>query len=140
MRNVIRAGVVAAMGFVAVYLSAGVRVSADDEKLPSISEIMKKAHKKTDGYLDKLTAEAKGGKWDDAKDDAKSLLLAGEALGKNTPPKGEAKSWEKLTAKYVESAKGVSEAVEKKDSKAVTDSIGAIRKSCGACHSAHKGK
>ncbi|MDB5310561.1 MAG: hypothetical protein JWO38_4763 [Gemmataceae bacterium] len=143
VRKVLRAALCAALGLGIVSLSVETVASAKDkkdEKLPDIPAIMKKAHAKTDGYLDKIAAEAKAGKWEDAETDAKSLVLAGEALGKNTPPKGDAKPWEKLSAKYVDSAKAVADATEKKDAKAVTAALGTIRKSCGACHSAHKGK
>jgi cytochrome c556 len=145
VRKFIRAGLFAALGMFAVALAYGSAATAGQkdkdkkqEKLPDISEIMKIAHAKTDGYLDKITAEAKGAKWEDAQKDAKNLALAGENLGKNKAPKGDEKNWEKLTKKYAESAKMVVEGADKKDAKAVTAAIGAIRKSCGECHKVHK--
>lgn len=143
-----RAGLFAALGVFALALAYGSAASAGqkkdkdkkEEKLPDISEIMKIAHAKTDGYLAKITGEAKGEKWEDAQKDAKNLVLAGENLGKNKPPKGDAKNWEKLTKKYVENAKAVADAADKKDAKGVTAAIGMIQKSCGECHGAHKPK
>jgi cytochrome c556 len=138
-----RAAVFAALGVGLVALTAGTGVTAaqkDDKDLPDISAIMKKAHAKTDGYLARIGGAAKDGKWDDAQKYAKDLVLAGEALGKNTPPKGAKASWEKLTSAYVTNAKAVADATEKKDAKATQTALGAITKSCGGCHSVHKGK
>src|SRR5439155_26089728 len=116
-------------------LSYGAAASADDKKdkddLPDIPTIMKRAHAKTDGYLALIKSSAAAGKWEDASKDAKSLVLAGDALGKNKPPKGDAKSWETLTKKYSENTMAVQKAVEAKDAKGVDSSVGPIQKSCG---------
>jgi hypothetical protein len=140
-RTLIRAALAAALGIVAVTLSYSGTTRAnerDDEKLPDIAEIMKKGHAKTNGYLTKIGAEAKDGKWDDAIKDAKSLELLGEALGKNKAPKGEAASWDKLSKKYLENTKAVLKAAEDKSAADVKTALGAIGKSCGECHKAHK--
>jgi cytochrome c556 len=134
----IRVAMVSAFGLFAVALSVGPATSAD-EKLPDISTIMKKAHAKTDGYLAKVTAAAKEGKWDTAQATAKDLSIAAVALSKNKPGKGDEKSWEALTKKYNENAKAIADAAEKKDVKGVQAGVGAIQKSCGECHKAHKG-
>src|SRR5205085_2650054 len=89
VRKLFRASLFAALGLAVVTLSGRVAVSADDKKdkddLPNISEIMKKAHAKTDGYLAKLGGAAKDGKWEDAQRYAKDLGLAADALAKNKP-------------------------------------------------------
>jgi cytochrome c556 len=137
IRKLLRCVVVASLGFIGVIASYGAASSADD-KLPDIGEIMKKGHAKSDGYLAKIRGEAKDGKWEDATKDAKSLVILGDALGKNKPPKGDAKSWETLTKKYSENTMAVSKGVEAKDVKAVNTALGAIGVSCKECHSAHK--
>ena len=136
----VRAALLAAFGVVAVAVAGG-GLSADDkkdEKLPDIGEIMKKAHGKTDGYLTKLKTAAKGGKWDEAKSTAKDLTIVADALAKNEPPKGDKKSWEKLTKEYIATSKKIDEAAKKEDAKGVNDGVGKIGMSCGGCHKARK--
>lgn len=142
LRKLIRASLFGAFGVVAMTLAYGTAVTAADEKkddkVPTISEIMKKGHAKTDGYIDKIKAAVKGEKWDDAKEYAKTLAFFGENLGKNKAPQGEAESWEKLTKKYAENTKLVAKGVEDKDAKAVAKGLGGIN--CGECHKVHKPK
>ncbi len=138
IRKLIRSAVFAGLGMVGLFLSYGAAVSAADDKLPDIGEIMKKGHAKTDGYLAKIGASAKAGKWEDAQTDAKSLVILGDALGKNKPPKGDAKSWEALSKKYSANTAAVLKAAEAKDAKGVSAALGAIGKSCGECHKSHK--
>ncbi|HJZ58114.1 MAG TPA: hypothetical protein VKE74_24445 [Gemmataceae bacterium] len=142
IRKLLRSAVFAGLGMLAVLMSYGAAANAGDPKddLPDISEIMKKGHHKTDGYLARIKAAAKDGKWEDASKDAKSLVLLGDALGKNKPPKGDPKSWEALTKKYQENTVAVEKAVAAKDVKGVDGGIGAIQKMCGDCHSQHKPK
>jgi hypothetical protein len=140
-QKLIRSALFAGLGLLAVLLSYGAADSAEpNDDLPDIGTIMKKAHGKTDGYLARIKSEAAASKWDDAAKDSKSLVLAGDALAKNKPPKGDAKSWETLTKKYQTNTEAVDKAVAAKDAKAVDESVGAIQKSCGECHSQHKPK
>lgn len=135
IRKILQAGVFAALGLIAMMATYGAAASADD-KVPTIKEIMVKGHKGTDAYIAKIKADAKDGKWDEAKDYAKTLVVFGEALGKNKPPKGDDASWEKLSKKYSESTKAVLKAVEEKDAAATNKALGTIN--CGECHKAHK--
>ncbi|OWK36615.1 cytochrome c [Fimbriiglobus ruber] len=114
--------------------------AADDKKVPSIKEIMKKGHQGTKSLLSGIKAEVKGEKWDEASTNAKLLKDFGEALGQNKPAKGDEDSWKKLSEKYKTNTAAVADAVEKKDAKATADALGVIGKSCGECHMAHKGK
>lgn len=143
VRKCIRVCLVAALGVVAMTLAYGAAATAQDKKddkkkdeLPTIKEIMKKGHAKTDGYIDKIKAAVKGEKWDDAKEYAKTLAAFGEALGKSKPEKGDEKSWKTLSDKYAASTKTVLEGAEKKDAKVVQKGLGAIN--CGECHKVHK--
>ena len=150
VRKLIRASLFAALGSMAMILSFGAVTTAQDKKktdkktdeLPDISEIMRKAHKGTDAYFAKIKTAVKGEKWEDAGKTAKDLSLAADALAKNTPGKGDKKSWETLTKKYSDGAKSVVEAIEKKDAKTVNDAFnpktGSLGASCKGCHDKHK--
>jgi cytochrome c556 len=140
VRKMIGACFFAALGMVVVALAANASAGAKvaDDKVPDIKEIMGKGHKGTDAYLAKIKTAATGEKWEDAQNYAKALALFGDNLGKNKPPKGEDASWEKLTKKYNENTKAVLKGTVDKDVKATTTALGAISKSCGECHKAHK--
>lgn len=137
MQKFIRAGMCAVLGVMAMFLA--VSASAQDkkeEKVPTISEIMVKGHKGTDAYIAKIKAAAKGEKWDDAKEYAKTLAFFGEALSKNKPPKGDADSWKALTTKYADATKLTLKGAEDKDAKTIAKGLAGI--DCGGCHKAHK--
>jgi soluble cytochrome b562 len=137
LRKLLRVTLASTLGAMMALVTYNAIVSADDkDETPTIKEIMKKGHKKTEGYIDKIKADAKDGKWDEAKDYAKTLAFFGESLGKNKPPKGEGESWEKLTKKYADTTKSVVKAVDDKDAKAVNKALSQI--DCKECHSAHK--
>ncbi len=136
-RKLIRASLFAAFGMAAVLFAYGSVTASPtaDEKLPDISEIMKKGHNKTEGYVAKINGAVKDGKWEDAQKYAKTLAFFGENLGKNKPPKGDAASWKKLTDKYAESTKAALKAADDKDPKALK---AALNINCKACHDAHR--
>jgi hypothetical protein len=126
-----------ALGVAAVALAAGAGYGADD-KLPTIKEIMTKGHKGTDAYMAKIKADAKAGKWDEAKEYAQTLATFGAAMPKLKPSKGSAESWKALSEKYAASTKATLKAVESKDAAAVNKALGGIN--CMECHKAHRGK
>jgi hypothetical protein len=140
LRKLIRATMFAAFGMVAIVLTFGASIAQEkkDEPVPTIKDIMTKGHAKTDGYIAKIREAAKEGKWDDAKEYAKTLAFFGENLGKNKAPTGEAASWEKLTKKYSDNTKITLKGAEDKDEKAVTKGLGGIN--CMECHDAHRAK
>lgn len=129
-----------ALGLMA--LNLGSAATADDKKddLPDISTIMKKAHAKSSGYLARIGASAKAGKWEDAQKYAKDLIHAADALGRNKPPIGTPESWAALTKKYATNAKALADATEKKDPEAAKAALGKLSMSCGECHGPHKPK
>ena len=135
VRKALRAGVFAALGMIVLVGTYGVATSADD-KVPEISTVMQKSFGK-EGYKASIVAAVKGEKWEDASKLAKEWNELGEVIGKNKPPKGEAKSWEEHTKKFADNTKAILEGSDKKDAKAVTKAIGSFN--CGACHKAHKG-
>ncbi|HEV3238512.1 MAG TPA: cytochrome c [Gemmataceae bacterium] len=116
--------------------------SAQDTKAPTVKEVMGKLNK---GPASLTTTIAKGlnveePTWDDIKKQSKEFCTFSEALGKNKPPKGDEKSWTKLTDAYNESAKALAEAADKMDKKAAVAAIKKLQGSCMNCHKAHKGK
>jgi hypothetical protein len=128
----------------AVCAAAGLALSrsaAQDDKEPSIKQIMTKAHKGGNSLLMKIGKELKGGDvdWSQVREQSKDLVKLGKALTKNEPPKGEKASWETLTKLYQKNATTLDEAVDKKDKDAAVAAHGKLAGSCKACHTAHKG-
>ena len=140
-RKLVRTGFFTA-ALAAFVLVAGGPTTAQDDKVPTIKEIMKKGHG-SKGLLTGIAKHARSGDWDDAVNDAKLLKAFGEGLGKNQPPKGDAASWKKLTTKYKENTAAVAKAADMKDAKGVQAALNKINPKSGACkecHDAHKGK
>jgi cytochrome c556 len=135
LRKVMKVSLAGLLGLAAVVLASGSAMTADD-KVPTIKEIMKKGHAKTDGYIAKIREDAKAGKWDEAKEYAKTLAVFGEALGKNKPKKGGEESWKEQATKYQDSTKAALAAVEKKDAAAVNKALGS--NNGAGCHTPHK--
>jgi hypothetical protein len=141
LQKFLKVSLSSAIGAVALVLAMAAPGGAEekkdkkDEKVTTIKEIMQKGHKGTDAFIAKIKAEAKDGKWDEAKDHAKALAVFGEHLGKNKPAKGDEKSWEELTKKYAESTKAALKATEDKDVKAVNK---ALTIDCMGCHKLHR--
>jgi cytochrome c556 len=123
------------MAVVAFAAAVSLTAIAADEKVPATKEIMSKGMK---GALPKIAGAAKSEKLDSVAAEIKTLKAYGEALGKNKPNKGDEASWKKLTDAFKASTAAVAAAAEKKDAKAAAEAAGAIQKSCGGCHGAHK--
>ena len=106
------------------FVSLPVFAADDDAPKYKIKDVMKKAMK---GPLLKKVA---GGNASDA--EKKELYDMLVALGKNEPPKGEAKSWKKLTGALAKAAKAAVDGDE--------GAGAALKKAgnCGACHKKHK--
>jgi hypothetical protein len=115
---------------------------AADEKDPPIKEIMQKAHKGDKSLIEIVGKNLKEDKpdWDEVQKDSKELVKLGTSLGKNTPPKGEKDSWEKLTKMYLEDAKELDSAAGKKDKEKAADAHKKIKALCMDCHSSHRPK
>jgi cytochrome c556 len=119
----------------------GSNVLADPGKLPTIKEIMHKAHQGPNSILPTVGKDLRnsdGPDWDEIKRAAKELVRLGTALGKNEPPKGEKNSWQKLTKAYVESAKALLSAAEKSNQAAAELARKKLQSSCTGCHKSHR--
>jgi hypothetical protein len=115
---------------------------AEDDKSPSIKEIMTKAHKGGDSLLQKLGKELKADapQWDDIEKQTKELVDLGTALAKNKPPRGTQESWDKQTRDYLSNAQDLAAAAAKKDKATALADLKKLQGSCMECHTAHKGK
>jgi cytochrome c556 len=135
------------LSFVALVLGLGVLsgpanrwARSDDEKTPTIKEVMQKLHKGPKAELSKLKKDlaADSLDWSDIKEKAKEIETYGAALPKNDPPKGAKDDWKKLADSYVESAKKLNASAKKEDKEGVTAAFGKLSTSCAACHKSHK--
>ncbi len=113
---------------------------SDDEKTPTIKEVMQKLHKGPNAELSKLKKDlaAESPDWSDIKEKAKEIETYGAALPKNAPPKGEKEDWKKLADSYHDYAKKLNAAAKKEDKDGVTAAFSKLSSSCAACHKAHK--
>jgi cytochrome c556 len=132
VRKLLFSGLVLAAGFV-----VGAMALAEDKKPADIHTIMETVPGKK-GLVAKVTAAAKGEKWDEAQKMAAELKQFGEDLGKNDPPKGGKDSWAKLTKKFAEQMSDIEAGAKAKDAAAVEKAAKAFGGSCKACHDSHK--
>lgn len=125
-------------------LSAGLLVVsmygiAADDKTPDIETVMKKVnggkglHKSVAADLKARTID-----WAAVAKKTKEYSELASALGKNEPPKGEKKSWDKLTKEYADNAKALNTAAEKKDKSATAAAHAKFMRMCKPCHDTHK--
>ena len=124
MRQGLRYGAGALLAF--AFAGLTVFGAAADKPKYDIETIMDKAHDEDNGILQKVV----GGKA--SADEKKTLLELYTELGKNKPPKGDAKSWKTKTSALVAAAKEVNDGKEK--------GIPDLKKAanCKACHEVHK--
>lgn len=94
--------------------------------------------KKEKGACAKCAAAGKGMQWDEARKYAKQLAECGTAIGKSMCPKGDPKSWEKLSKRFDEQTQAIAKAADAKDAKAFNAAIVAFTSSCKECHKSHK--
>ncbi len=113
---------------------------SDDEKTPTIKEVMQKLHKGPNAALAKLKKDlaADSLDWKDIQEKAKDFETYGAALPKNDPPRGEKEGWKKLADSYYENAKKLNAAAKQEDKDGVQGAFSKISKACAACHKAHK--
>jgi len=113
---------------------------AADDKNPTIDEIMKKVNHAKNGLHKKVGTELKTAmpNWTDLQKQMKEYTKFCDGLSKNDPPKGDKKNWEKLCKEYVENAKKLQDAIDKKDKTAASSAHSTISKSCKACHDTHR--
>ena len=115
-------------------------LGAADDKVPSVDEIMKAVNKKKGGLHADVADLLKAGSvdWTTVQDKTKKYSAMADFLGKNDPPQGDKKSWEKLTKAYAAEAKALYDAAGKKDKSGCNSAMGKLQKSCMGCHKVHR--
>jgi cytochrome c556 len=115
-------------------------VGAADDKTPSISDIMKKCNGGPKGLCAMIGKglQAKEPNWDEIQKEAKELVECAAFLPKNKPPKGEQASFEKLAKGYVDIAKDLQAAADKKEQKDAAAAQKKLTGTCMDCHKAHR--
>ena len=76
--------------------------------------------------------------WTTVQDKTKKYSTMADFLGKNDPPQGDKKSWEKQTKAYAAEAKALYDAAGKKDKSGCNSSMGKLQKSVQGCHKVHR--
>ena len=117
-------------------------LAEEKDKAPPIKLIMKTANAGPKALLSQTAAGLKSAdpKWDDLAKTTASLVKCVSYLEKNTPPKGNKESWEKMAGAYIAKAKALDEAVSKKEKGEAEGIVKQMQGSCSACHKLHKGK
>src|SRR5262245_32969286 len=103
------------------------------DKVPTIKEIMGKLNK-PGGLRPNLGQDLMADEpdWDEIQKQAKEFAALAAMLGKNTPPVGDAGSWQRLTAAYAADAAALDAAAKNKDLKA-TKAVHARLSADGLC-------
>jgi hypothetical protein len=112
----------------------------DQDKPPSVKEIMTKAHKGGNSILGTLRKDLQSPNpdWPDVQKKTKELISLGTSLGKNEPPQGEKSSWERMTRLYLDQVKALDKAAQKQDKQATGASLRRLTGLCMACHQVHR--
>jgi hypothetical protein len=131
-----------ASGLVLVVVVVLSPVGAQDNKAPTIKQVMKKLNAGQYSMTATIGKELQDDPpvWDDIKKETQEYVKLVDALGKNDPPKGEKDSWTRLSKDYVDNAKALDDATQKKDKKAALAAHKKIASTCMACHTEHRKK
>lgn len=124
----------------AVFLTGDNQVAAQKkEQVPTIEKIMEEVFK-TKGLHKTIgkALEETDIKWNDISPMSKRYAELTASLPKNKCPKGDAKSWAKLSKQCADDAKALETAVSKKDKSATITAWSKLNKGCQACHDEHR--
>ncbi len=113
---------------------------SDDEKTPTIKEVMQKLHKGPSAALAKLKKDLASDSldWKDIQAKTNEFETYGAALPKNDPPKGEKQDWQKQADSYYANAKKLNKSAKEEDKDGVKAAFAKISNACAACHKAHR--
>lgn len=108
--------------------------------IPTIKEIMREAHQCRTAYIRdvRMEIDKEEPDWELIRSRSRELVRAGKLLSLNTPPRGSAESWEKLTTHYIARATVLAEAAEGKDKEEGRVVARRLQSMCAGCHKAHK--
>jgi hypothetical protein len=126
----------------AVSVFAVVSTNAADDSTPKIKDVMKALFKTKTSGLAKLKSELQANPtpWASIEKSTSEIVDLISALGKNTPPRGDKASWEKLTVALHENSKALDNAAKAKDKSSADAAVKKISTACQSCHEAHKGR
>ena len=132
---------VLAAGPVFLLVAASLLAVAQDDKAPTIKQVMGKLHKGGTSSIAQLKTQlsAPSPNWETIQKTTKDFVILGAALAKNDPPKGSKESWQKLADTYFQNAKALDDAAKAQDLAAARAAHKRLQSSCKACHGAHKG-
>jgi hypothetical protein len=137
MHRLVTAAVLVGLWFLAL-----ATVDAQEEKPPTIKQIMDKLNKGQNALCPTLGNELRADDppWDQVQQGSKEFASLAAALLKNRPPKGEEADWQKLAKAYADHAKALDEAATQRDAKAVRAALARLAdmKACSACHTVHR--
>jgi hypothetical protein len=123
-------------GLLALALTSAVLAADLDIKM-----IMKKVNSPT-GLVYNIGKDLKDDEpdWDNIQQETKELAELAAMLPKNKPPRGDKESWARLTASYVEAAKALDAAAQKKNLSAAKSAQArlAAPATCKGCHAQHR--
>lgn len=115
-------------------------LAAQEPQPRAVADIMKEANKPTGLYFNLMKELAlPRPDWDDAADDAKQLTVLMTALTKTKAARGDAGSWQTLTADYLAQTKALETAVLQKNKAAALaagNRLGGA--TCKKCHDGHR--
>jgi cytochrome c556 len=136
-RLICMAGVLALVGATALTTSR-----AQDDKTPTIKEVMGKLHKGAKSPLAQLKTQLKAANppWKQVQDETKDFVILGASLAKNNPPRGDQASWKTLADGYFRQAKAMDDAAQKEDKPVTQAAYNKLASSCMSCHRAHRGR
>jgi hypothetical protein len=124
-------------------LTLALSMRAEEPKkplVPTIKQIMREAHECRTAYIRDVRNEMvkEEPNWELIAGRSRELVRAGKLLSLNTPPKGSAESWEKLTSLYIARATILVDAAERKDKDEGHVVARRLQTMCAGCHRVHK--
>jgi cytochrome c556 len=125
-----------------ILLLSAAFAAGDDQKTPSIKEVMAKLHKGAKSPLATVKGQLKSSSpdWDAIQKASKDFAVLGASLAKNDPPRGDGAAWKKLADRYFADAKALDDAAQDKDKSSADAAFRKLSASCKNCHQAHKGQ
>jgi hypothetical protein len=115
---------------------------AQNGKPPTVKEVMKKINYRDTALTPTVGKELRADppNWDEVQRDARLLMTYVEALAKNDPPQGDKASWEQMTRAYIQGARELDAAAQKKDRSAAQAAHAKIANPahCNSCHKVHR--
>jgi len=116
--------------------------ATEADKTPTIKQIMQQANKPTGIFFNlKKDLEDDDPMWAEMRAESRELVQLADALGKQTPPKGDKASWMKLSRAYAADATKLDQAIAKRDRKAGRAAIARMGgATCTTCHKTHRPK